>query len=123
MEFGFYSQTLTFKTLFSSLGRLKTSRLSFPLDVETWFHVIHDGPDGKVSDEDIKKQLEVLNSDYNSTMLFRFKLAGITRTENKQWFGVGPETPENKAMKVRGRHYKLDLFLISCNINEQTPSP
>lgn len=53
--------------------RLKTSRLSFPLDVETWFHVIHDGSEGDVSDDDVKKQVEVMNSDYNSTMLFRFK--------------------------------------------------
>ncbi|CAO1622295.1 unnamed protein product [Sympodiomycopsis kandeliae] len=49
------------------------------------FHVITDGSKGELSDGDISKQMDVLNSDYKDYG-FGFKLVNTSRVDNGTWF-------------------------------------
>ena len=57
-----------------------------------------------------------MNEDYAGTGL-TFKLVSTTRTKNPKWFkNVGPDTPEQKAMKKqlrRGGPNVLNIFTVS----------
>ncbi len=55
--------------------------------IETYFHVIHDGEMGYLSDEEVKSQVSVLNERY-ADYSFAFELKGIDRTDNATWFMV-----------------------------------
>ena len=74
------------------------------VNVPTWVHVIHDGPIGNVTDEDVETQIRIMNLGYAGfyggyDQGFRFKLVGITRTDNAEWFYAGPTTPGEREMK------------------------
>lgn len=68
------------------------------------FHVVSDGEIGNVSDADIDTQIRIMNLGYAGfyggyDQGFRYKLAGVTRTDNAEWFYAGPTTPGERAMK------------------------
>lgn len=72
--------------------------------VPVWFHVVSDGEIGNVSDADIDTQIRIMNLGYAGfyggyDQGFRYKLAGVTRTDNAEWFYAGPTTPGERAMK------------------------
>jgi hypothetical protein len=72
--------------------------------VPVWFHVIHDNETGNVSDADIDRQIRIMNLGFSGfyggyDQGFRFELAGITRTDNAEWFNAGPGTSAERAMK------------------------
>lgn len=74
------------------------------VNVPVWFHVVHDGPIGNVTDADVETQIRIMNLGYAGfyggyDQGFRFKLAGITRTDNAEWFYAGPTSPGERAMK------------------------
>ena len=74
------------------------------VNVPVWFHVVHDGAIGNVTDEDVETQIRIMNLGYAGfyggyDQGFRYKLAGITRTDNAEWFYAGPTTPGERAMK------------------------
>src|SRR3954465_2731793 len=62
--------------------------------IPVWVHVISSGPgftNGEVPDKMIKDQIAVLNSTYaaargGAVSGFGFKLIGVDRTENADWF-------------------------------------
>jgi hypothetical protein len=66
-------------------------------------------------DSQILAQIDVLNEDYTGTGL-GFKLAGITRTLNADWFDyAGPETPQQDEMKQAlrvGNAATLNLYSV-----------
>ena len=69
-------------------------------------------------DQQIKDQIDVLNTDYKPTGL-QFQLVNVTRVENPKWFNdAGPETPEQTEMKTalrRGGPDALNLYSVSFN--------
>ncbi|WP_370943625.1 zinc metalloprotease [Amycolatopsis sp. cg5] len=76
------------------------------------FHVITDGPDGKVSDADIDKQIAVLNKDFGGTG-FKFDLKSVDRTDDADWFAVRYDSSTELAMKQglhRGDAGALNLY-------------
>ena len=68
------------------------------------FHVVHDNGIGNVSDADVDRQIRIMNLGFAGfyggfDTGFRFELAGITRTNNAEWFYAGPTTSGERAMK------------------------
>ncbi|WP_245667416.1 zinc metalloprotease [Actinomadura macra] len=65
-------------------------RLAAPIGVPVYFHVLHDGASGNVSDAEVRRQIDVLNASYggrnggaNTSVTFR--LQQISRTNNANW--------------------------------------
>jgi hypothetical protein len=72
--------------------------------VPVWFHVVHDNGLGNVSDADVDRQIRIMNLGFSGfyggyDQGFRFQLAGITRTNNAEWFYAGPTTSGEREMK------------------------
>ena len=65
----------------------------FRATVPVWFHIITDGTAGDVSQEVIDEQLTVLNLGFagfygGAKSGFSFRLAGVTRTTNADWYNA-----------------------------------
>jgi hypothetical protein len=77
---------------------------TFRASVQMYFHVITDGATGAVTDEQIAAQIAVLNNTYaggegGAKSGFSFALAGITRTDNADWFYASPGGTNEHTMK------------------------
>ncbi len=84
--------------------------------VNTYVHVIHSGNQGNVSTSAIKAQIKVLNKAFKKHG-FRFKLKGVTRTNNGKWFrgcGGNAERQMTNKLAVNPRQ-NLNIYL--CNPN------
>jgi hypothetical protein len=89
--------------------------------ITTYVHVLHDGPDGRVSERTIRDQIAVLNEAYASHG-FRFELAASTRdnpnpdyTDNAAWFKdatVADEVAYKTALK-EGSGDDLNIYTTS----------
>jgi hypothetical protein len=82
----------------------KGRQLADVVVVPVWFHVVHDNGIGNVSDADIDRQIRIMNLGFAGfyggyDQGFRFELAGVTRTNNADWFYAGPTTPGEREMK------------------------
>ncbi|MBZ5711370.1 zinc metalloprotease [Nannocystis pusilla] len=78
-----------------------TPRAAIPV----WFHVIRNNSGvGNVTDAQINQQINLLNSTYASAG-FSFALAGVDRTNNTSWYGMGAsaETQAKKALRKGGK--------------------
>jgi hypothetical protein len=76
----------------------------FSATVPVNFHVIHDGGTGNVTQSQIDDQIRILNLGFagfygGANTGFQFTLAGVTRTDNAEWFNAGPGTPAEREMK------------------------
>ncbi len=76
----------------------------FRATVDVYFHIVTDGQTGAVTDADVQRQIQVVNMDFGgfeggADTGFRFRLAGIDRTDNAAWFNAGPGSPDERAMK------------------------
>jgi hypothetical protein len=75
--------------------------------VSVWFHVINKGtglPNGDIPQSQIDAQIKVLNDSFSgltggSNTIFRFVLAGVTRTTNATWYTMSPGTSAERAAK------------------------
>ena len=72
--------------------------------VPVWVHVVHDNGVGNVSDADIGRQIRIMNLGYSGfyggyDQGFRFELAGVTRTNNADWYNAGPNSKAERDMK------------------------
>jgi Pregnancy-associated plasma protein-A len=78
---------------------------AFRASVPVYFHVVHDGGVGNISQKVIDDQMRVLNAAFagfygGAASGFSFRLTGVTRTDNAAWYNAGPGTSEERAMKT-----------------------
>jgi len=103
----------------SARGQLRNGRIPIP----TWIHVIsidETSAGGNVSDDQIDAQMRVLNSSFagqtggGAPTVFRFVLAGTSRTVNPSWAVMDPESDEELAAKTalhRGGPGTLNIYV------------
>jgi len=82
--------------------------------VNTYVHVIHSGSQGNVSSAAIKAQMKVLNKAFKKHG-FRFKLKGITRTNNSNWFRGCGGSAEKQITNKLSVNPKKNLNIYLCN--------
>jgi hypothetical protein len=95
---------------------------SFRATVPVYFHVVHAGGVGNISQAIIDEQMNVLNSAFAGfyggvATGFKFKLVGVTRTDNAAWHFAGPTTKEERDMKKalhRGGWETLNLYATTA---------
>ena len=90
----------------------------FKATVPVWFHVVSDGKVGNLTQAQIDEQMTVLNLAFAGfyggvPSGFRFQLAGVTRTDNADWFYGGitgsAERPMKRALH-RGGFETLNVY-------------
>jgi Pregnancy-associated plasma protein-A len=77
---------------------------SFRASVPVYFHVVHAGGVGNITQTVINEQMRVLNAAFGGfyggqASGFSFRLAAVTRTDNAAWHNAGPGTSEERDMK------------------------
>ena len=77
---------------------------NFRATVPVWFHVVSDGATGNVTQKQIDAQMTVLNLAFagfygGAKSGFRFELAGVTRTDNADWFNGAIDGSSERPMK------------------------
>jgi Pregnancy-associated plasma protein-A len=77
---------------------------NFSATVPVYFHVITAGSTGSVTNAQIRDQIRVLNRTFGGgeggvDTGFSFELAGVTRTNNADWFYAGPGGTNEHSMK------------------------
>ena len=90
----------------------------FRATVPVWFHVVTDGAIGNVTQRQIDEQMTVLNLAFagfygGAKSGFRFELAGVTRTDNADWFYGGIDGSSERPMKRalhRGGFETLNVY-------------
>ena len=90
----------------------------FTATVPVYFHVVHDGARGNISQSSIDAQMRVLNmtfggfeGGYNTG--FKFALAAVTRTNNPLWFNHGYGDRYEREMKAalhKGGRNVLNIY-------------
>jgi len=96
----------------------------FRTTVPLWFHVITDGAAGDVTQAQIDEQLTVLNLAFagfygGAPSGFKFKLAGVTRTNNAEWFHARAGSLEERRMKKalrRGGWDTLNVYSSTADV-------
>src|SRR5688500_462969 len=91
---------------------------NFRATVPVWFHVVSDGELGNVTQEQIDAQMTVLNLAFagfygGAKSGFSFELAGVTRTDNADWFYGGIDGSSERPMKRalhRGGFETLNVY-------------
>jgi hypothetical protein len=76
----------------------------FSVTVPVYFHVVTDGATGALTDAQIAGQMAVLNNTFaggegGAATGFTFTLAGVTRTDNADWFNAKPAGTHEHSMK------------------------
>ena len=98
---------------------------NFRVTVPTWFHVVHDGSTAKLTNTQLQAQLQALNMGFGGfeggyDTGFRFKLAGVTYTDNAAWLnhGYGDKTERDmkKALHRGGRDTLNVYFTNAANL-------
>jgi hypothetical protein len=77
---------------------------NFRVTVPVYFHVVTDGATGALTSKQIAAQIDVLNNTFaggegGATSGFSFALAGVTRTDNADWFNAKPAGTHEHSMK------------------------
>ena len=91
---------------------------NFKATVDVWFHVVTDGSVGAVTNAQIGAQMTALNLAYGgvyggTNSGFSFRLVGVTRTDNAEWFYAGPSSKAERDMKKalrRGGWATLNVY-------------
>jgi hypothetical protein len=97
---------------------------NFRTSVPVYFHVVTDGTIGSLTDAQIAAQMDVLNLTYaggegGARTGFSFRLAGVTRTDNADWFYAGPGGTDEHTMKHtlhQGGNNALNLYSTTAGI-------
>ena len=90
----------------------------FRASVPVWIHVVSDGATGNVPQSVIDKQLSVLNLAFagfygGATVRLLVPLAGVTRTDNAEWYNARAGGNAERAMKKtlhRGGFETLNIY-------------
>ena len=77
---------------------------AFRATVPVYFHIVTDGATGAVTDAQVAAQISVLNTTFGGReggdrTGFSFSLAGVTRTDNADWFYANPGGTNEHTMK------------------------
>ena len=77
---------------------------NFKATIPVYVHVVTDGAIGNLTDQQIADQIAVLNRTFaggegGAVTRFSFRLAGVTRTDNADWFYAGPGGNAEHSMK------------------------
>ena len=88
---------------------------SFRATIPVYFHVVHAGGVGNISDKVIAEQMKVLNAAFagfygGAATGFSFELEAVTRTDNAEWHFAGPTTSGERAMKQALRQGGLNAL-------------
>jgi hypothetical protein len=94
----------------------------FAVTVPVYFHVVTDGAIGNLTDAQIADQIRVLNNTYaggegGANTGFSFVLAGVTRTDDADWFYAGPGGVNEHSMKQtlrQGGPESLNLYTTTA---------
>jgi hypothetical protein len=97
---------------------------NFRASVPVYFHVVTDGAIGSLTDAQIAAQMEVLNVTFaggegGARTGFSFRLAGVTRTDNSDWFYAGPGGTNEHTMKRtlrQGGNNALNLYSTTAGV-------
>jgi Pregnancy-associated plasma protein-A len=78
---------------------------NFSATIPVYFHVVTDGSIGSLTAKQISAQMTVLNRTFagaegGAETGFSFRLAGVTRTDNANWFYAGPGGTDEHSMKA-----------------------
>ena len=90
--------------------------------VKVYFHVIHNGATGLLSNAMISNQIKVLNQSYSThtggaQTGFQFKLVGTDFTNNATWFNAGQGSATETTIKTTLRKgTKRDLNIYTWNL-------
>ena len=91
-------------------------RAADPITVPVYFHVIHDGAKGNVSEADVKRQISTMNASYGgrnggADTRVSFVLREVSRSDNAAWF-QDPERYEGtyKPQLHKGDKSSLNLY-------------
>ena len=95
----------------------------FAATIPVYFHVIHDGGVGNVSDAAVRTQVRVLNETFSGgeggdNTGFSFTLAGITHTDNAEWYAIATFSAEvamKQALKQGGNN-ALNVYSTSGDV-------
>ena len=95
----------------------------FKATVPVYFHVVTDGTIGALTADQIDAQIGVLNNTYaggegGAVTGFTFELAGVTRTDNADWFYGKPGGDPEHSMKRtlhRGGNDALNLYSTTAD--------
>jgi hypothetical protein len=76
----------------------------FHAEIPVYLHVVTDGTIGDLTAQQIDDQIQVMNETFagdegGAATGFSFRLAGVTRTDNAQWFYATPGGIDEKGMK------------------------
>jgi hypothetical protein len=93
---------------------------TFARTIPVYFHVISSGPsraEGNVQQSQIDRQIAVLNRAFAGgyggvATPFSFVLAGVTRTENREWFSMGYNSQAERRAKTALRAGGADALNI-----------
>ena len=96
---------------------------SFKATVDVWFHVVTDGAVGNVTQKQIDAQMTALNLGFDgfyggARSGFSFRLAGVTRTDNAEWFYSGISSNAGRDMKKalhRGGWSTLNVYSTTAS--------
>jgi Pregnancy-associated plasma protein-A len=88
---------------------------SFRATIPVYFHVVHAGGVGNISNKVIADQMRVLNAAFagfygGAATGFSFELEAVTRTDNAEWHFAGPTTSGERAMKQALRQGGLNAL-------------
>jgi Pregnancy-associated plasma protein-A len=77
---------------------------NFKATIPVYLHVVTDGAIGSLTDAQIADQITVLSRTFagregGALTGFSFRLAGVTRTDNADWFYAGPGGTDEHSMK------------------------
>ncbi|SPO20079.1 related to metalloprotease [Ustilago trichophora] len=93
-----------------------------PKTVQVVWHVIHDGPEGDLTPDQIKAQMDVLNNDFKDAG-FVFNLQESKKVENKEWSreisGITPLHLEMEKALHKGDMKTLNLYSLKIKPGPQ----
>lgn len=91
---------------------------TFAATVPVYVHSITDGATGRLTDQQIRDQVAVLNRTFGGSKSgFSFALAGIDRTDNADWFYAGTGGTQEHTMKAtlhKGGTNALNIYTTTA---------
>ena len=98
----------------------------FKATVPVWFHVISDGETGNVPSREIDSQMAVQNLAFaafygGAKSGFKFELAGVTRTDNAEWYNARAGGNAERDMKKTLHRGGFETLNVYTNTRRRLP--